>query len=107
MAMNQNDLTVIGGTQIAIGLSQVIRVTAGAFQYSTNMKYLSGGSLEIVPIQLSGSSTAAGGAWTKGYLLGVSEAFSWDGPAAVYLAATNATCIVQFAQAYTSGATCL
>lgn len=106
MGMSQSELTVIGGTQIAIGLSQVIRVVAGAYQYSTGFKYSSGGSLEIVTPQPSGASTGASvsPAWGKGYLMGTAEVCSWDGPAAVYLCATGATAIAMFSVGYGSGA---
>lgn len=105
MAMSQNEIFVIGGTQVAIGLSQVIRITAGSYQYSTALKYFSGGSLEIVPPQASGSSTAAGNAWGKGYMLGLGEVSVWDGPAAIYLAATGSTAIAHLMIGYTQGQT--
>ncbi len=105
--MTQNELYLVGATQIAIGLSQVIRVVPSPFQYSSSFKILSGGSLEIVPPQLSGTSTAAGNAWTKGYLVGTSEALAFTGPAVIYFAATGATSVIQMTTGYTSGATTL
>lgn len=108
MPMAQNEIGVIGGTQIAVGLSQVIRVVAGAFQYSTALKIgAGGGTLEIVPPQLSGSSTAAGNAWGKGYGIGANEIINWDGSAAIYLAATGATMTAWLMNGYTYGATVL
>lgn len=107
MARNQNEVSIIGSTQIPVGLSQVIRVLPSPFQYSTALKIGSGGSLEIVAPQLSGTSTAAGNAWTKGYLLGTSEVVSWNGSGVVYLAASGATVVAHLTIGYTSGMTFL
>lgn len=107
MAYVQGDIATFGATQIAIGISQVLRVQGAAYQETVSLKYLSGGSLEIVPPQLSGSSTAAGNAWGKGYLVGSSEVIAWRGGAAMYFAATGATAVVQQLIGYTAGATFL
>lgn len=109
MSISQNELYVIGATQIPVGLSQVIRIKGDPYQYSTALKYGSGGSLEIVCPQFSGSSTASGGtnAWGKGYLLSTSETMAWDGNAVVYLCATGATAVAHVTIGYTSGATFL
>ena len=105
--MAQDNVTTLGATQIPIGLSQVIRIQPTPFQISTVVKIGSGGSLELVPIQLSGSSTAAGNAWGKGYLFGTTEAFGWVGGAAAYFAATGATVVAHVVCGYTAGATFL
>lgn len=95
-------------TQIIVGLSQVIKVIPTAYQYFDTMKIgVGGGTLEIVPIQLSGSSTAAGNAWGKGYAIGSSEIIMIGGPAPVYLAATGATITAFLTIGYTNGATLL
>ncbi len=107
MAMSQNEVCTIGATRIPVGLSQVIRIKASEFQYSSTIKLFSGSSLELVAPQLSGTSTAAGNAWGFGYLIGNSETLSWDGSPAIYLAATGATAVVHMTIGYTFGATFL
>lgn len=106
MSAWQNDINVIGGTQILIGLSQVIRVKCSDNnQFANTFKIgAGGGTLEMVPPQLSGSSTAAGGAWGKGYALGANEVFNVGGPATIYFAATGATMTLSLAIGYTQGA---
>lgn len=99
---------VVGATRVAVGLSQVIRISPSEQDYLSSLKIASGaGTLEIVPIQLSGSSTAAGNAWGKGYPLGASEVFELKGSAVVYLAATGATMVAALALGKTDGATLL
>lgn len=110
MAMTQNEISVISATQVIVGLSQVIRVTPVNQQVSMVVKYGSGGSLELVPVQFSGSSTGAGGSnitWGKGYLLSSTDAISAVGPAVFYLAASGATSIAHIAFGYSTGATFL
>ncbi len=109
MSMNQNEINIIGATRISVGLSQVIRIQGSANQYSTALKYGSGGSLEIVAPQLSGTSTSVGtsNAWSTGYLLATTEVMSWDGNATIYLAATGATAVAHVTIGYTSGMTFL
>ncbi len=98
-------MTGLGATQISVGLSQVIRFKMGDYQTVSAIKILSGGSLEVVPPQFSGSSTAAGNAWTKGYLVGASEVIAINGPAVFYLAASGSTVVVQALVGYTAGVT--
>lgn len=106
--MTQNEVVVFGATIFNIGLSQVIRWTPPANVIDGQFKILSGsGSLEIVEPQLSGSSTATGAAWGKGYMLGASDIISFYGPAAFYFAATSATMSLAFLTGRTAGATIL
>ena len=108
MSIAQVDLVGVGATQIAVGLSQVIRVTPAAFQQTSWLKIgAGGGTLEIVPVQLSGTSTAAGNAWGKGYALGATEVFKMDGAVTFYLAASGATMTADIVFGLTSGATLL
>ncbi len=107
MPMSQNEINVIGATQFAVGLSQVVRIQPSAFQYSSAIKIGSGGSLEIVKPQLSGSSTGTSLSWGMGYLMGSTEVFAWDGGAAIYLAASGATVTVHQSIGYTAGSTFL
>ncbi len=99
----QSELAMLGATQFAVGLSQILKVTPSAYQFAQTMKYLSGGSLEIVPAQPSGASTAASGSWGKGYLMSTTEIFNFGGPAVFYLAASGATAVAQMTIGYTSG----
>jgi len=105
--MAQNDIFVLGATRIAVGLSQVLRVMPTDYQYAETFKIFSGGgTLEIVPPCLSGSSTAAGN-WGIGYPVGASEIVSVGGPAVFYLAATGATMTITMTLGRTAGATVL
>jgi hypothetical protein len=80
----------------------------GPFQYAEMIKiFAAGGTLEIVPSQLSGASTAAGNAWGKGYPIGSTEVINIGGPAAFYLAATGATMIAAVVLGYTPGVSLL
>ena len=106
--MTQNEVVVFGATQIAVGLSQVIRWSQVGNVIDGTIKILSGGgTLEIVEPQLSGASTAAGSAWGKGYPLGASEIYSFYGPATFYFAATGATMVLAVTTGRTTGATVL
>lgn len=104
----QNEISVLGATRYAVGLSQVIRIASQAYETAVSFNLLSGSSLEVVQAQLSGSSTASGAtAWGTGYLVGTGEVVSVGGPACFYLAATGATAIVQVMYGYGAGATVL
>lgn len=107
MPKSQNDIAILGATVFAIGTSQVLKFTTGPNIAQTTLRYRSGGSLEIVPIQLSGGSTGTSLSWTFGYMLGTTEPFLIDGPATYYLAASGATVVAQAVLAYTAGVTCL
>lgn len=107
MGMVQNDLQLIGATQFAVGLSQVIRVSPSAFQYAGTLQWLSGGTLELVPPQFSGISSQAGNAWGKGKQISTTESYAISGPATFYLAATGATVTAMMTLGYTSGASIL
>lgn len=109
--MTQNEIGVVGATKFAVGLSQIIRVTPTAYQYAQSVKILSGGgTLEIVGVAFSGSSTAAGTStvgWGTGYPIGAAEVVSVGGPAVFYLAATGATMVAVMLIGQTVGATAL
>lgn len=91
---------VIGATRVIIGLSVIVKIGQMDRQSQLQFKHLSGGSLEIVEPGTDG--------WGKGYLAGTAEVFSSVtalGPACYYLAATNATVVVQVLVGRTAGAT--
>lgn len=105
--MTQNEICSLGATRINIGLSAIIAIAPGNYQYAESFKILSGGgTLEIVPrpLALTGTSTTG---WGLGYPLGASEVFNVGGPAVMYLAATGATMVLSMILGYTSGATIL
>lgn len=95
----------LGATRIAVGLSQVLRLSMGDYQTVSAFKIVSGGTLEIVKPQFSGTSTAAGAAWGTGYPLGATEVVAVNGPAVYYLAASGATVVVGAMIGYTYGVT--
>lgn len=106
--MTQNELSVISATLINVGLSQIIRVTPTAYQYAEGLKiFAGGGTLEIVPPALSGTSTAAASGWGTGYPIGANEIVNFSGPAVIYLAATGATMTAAMYIGRTAGATVL
>lgn len=102
----QNEISIIGATRFAVGISQILRVMPSGYQYAETLQYVSGGSLEIVPPQLSGASTASHPGGT-GKILGTTEVYSIGGPAVFYLAATGATAIASMTLGYTAGASVL
>lgn len=104
--ITQNDIASLGATRFAVGLSQVLRVSQTQNVYAQSYKIISGGSLEIVPPCLSGSSTSTGN-WGVGYLFGSAEVVSVGGPATAYFAATGATVVVGAVLGFTYGATLL
>lgn len=104
--MNANLRTyVIGGTQIAVGLSAIVKFTPPSFMTDGYLKIASGGgTLELVapPPALTGSSAAG---WGAGYLVGGTEIVDLDGPAAFYMAATGEAMTVSVLIKRTAGAT--
>ncbi len=105
--MDQNQVFSVGGTQIAVGLSAIIKIAPDYYQSATSLKILSGGgTLEIVQIPfgltLSGSSSLG---WGSGYKVGATEVVNIGGGAFIYLAATGATMVANVLKSYTAGAT--
>lgn len=103
--MEQKQIAVVGATRIAVGLSAIIKVAAGSYEYHKQLKILSGGgTLEIVapPVALTGSSAAG---WAAGYPVGGTEVVTVQGPAVFYFAATGATMTLALINGSTNGAT--
>lgn len=99
----QNQISVLGATRIAIGLSTIVRIMPSNYQYAENIKIVAGGgTLEVVPPPAALSGASASG-WGLGYPIGSVEAIGVDGGAVVYLAATGATMTVGMLIGYTSG----
>lgn len=101
----KNDITSLGATNFAIGTSTIFRIIPSAYITDWQLRYVSGGSLEIVPTALSGTSTAAQSGWGTGYVMGTTEVVRPYGPATVYLAASGATVVAQMTLFYSSGIT--
>jgi hypothetical protein len=102
----ENEVSVIGVTQIPVGLSALVQVNLKASEFMTDgfMKFTTGSaSLEIV----SGASAGTDPATKRGtgYMLGINTDFPLKGPAQFWLCATGATVIAQFAMMKTAGAT--
>jgi hypothetical protein len=114
MSSVQNDTFIIGGTLITLG-------TLGASVFPTVVRSpsLSGGqilvgtlgsgaTIQVLPTAVSGASiggATAVGASISGWPISTTVGFTWEGPAAFYLACTGATSIVQCLFKYSSGAT--
>lgn len=82
-----------GATQFLVGFSTIVKVGLDPYQCQSQLRWLSGGSLEIVPLiagvaggTLTGSSVVLQG---KGYLLGITEVFQNQSSAILYLMATG------------------
>lgn len=103
MSSNQRSYA-LGATQLVVapGATNALLVSPAPGEVSHGIKYISGGSLEILAPPLSYDGYAPGSTWTgaslvallgRGYLMGTSEADNIDGPARYYLMATGATAI--------------
>jgi hypothetical protein len=104
MPRYQNEISLVGSTNIAVGLSVIVKLMPSAYLYATNIKIKSGGgTLEIVPqpLALSGASTIG---WGLGYPIGSNESIQIDGPSVSYLAATGATMIISVLIGFSNGA---
>ena len=86
--MRGSDVFRLLTERLTIGSSggYVAGSTGGAQVVSVTVKYLSGGTLEIL-----GTSAQTAG---TGYLMGTSEALTFGGPTAFFLSSTGATSIV-------------
>lgn len=109
MGSTQNEIMVVGATQIPVGLSAIIAVRPTAYEYGVGIKISSGGgTLEIAPTPIGYSLSGTGcTGWGAGYSIGGAEAVSIQGPATFYLQATGATMIAAVLIGRTAGATFL
>lgn len=85
----------VGATQIVVGLSATVEVKSSAGQSKWLFKRHMGGSLAIV----AGPSFTS----SQGYLMGPTEAITFEGPATFYLAAAGATVTVHALISLTEG----
>jgi hypothetical protein len=114
MASSQTDTNVIGATAITLGalgasvFPTIIRspsISGGQIIVGT---LGSGATIQVLPTGMSGLSIAgatAVGASISGWPISTSLGFSWEGPAAFYLACTGATSVVTCLFRYSAGAT--
>lgn len=105
----ESDAALVGATRIAVGLSAIIKISPYSNAIMTQLKYISGGSCEVVnvPVALTGSSAAG---WGAGFLMPSNDASMFvpiNGPATFYLAASGSTSIIGMLTSYSSGASIL
>jgi hypothetical protein len=114
MASTQMDTFVIGATQITLGI-------LGASVFPTVLKSPSfsggqiivgtlgaGATVQVLPTAVSGASiggATAVGASIAGWPLSTTVGFTWEGPAAFYVAATGGTSVINCLFKYSAGAT--
>lgn len=111
MSQGQLRTCYMGGTIMNLGgvtaAIQPTRFLAPPNCVGGELRRLSGGSLEIMPNVIAGGSIGGASASGTGYLIGISQIISWEGPAAFYLAATGATVVVSALMKFSDGATLL
>ena len=90
---------------LAPGSTLAVFMDPVAGQGNWKVKYLSGGTLEIVGASLGStlSQASLAGLSGSGYLMGATEALDIDGPARFYLMAHGATTFVTLLREKTSG----
>ncbi len=109
MYNSQQNVYAVGSTQIAVGLSALIRIIPPAYAIATTIKIASGsGTLWVTPAPALGlgaslTGTAAGSMITGGYFLGALEVFNVGGPAKFYLSASGATVTAALIFGFTDG----
>jgi hypothetical protein len=102
------DIYALGATQFVIpaGYSLALWVTPMAYEVSSTLKYLSGGSLIIVSTNTNGTTlpgATLAGLVDSSYLLGTAEAINFAGPARYYLVATGATAVACQLRGFSQG----
>lgn len=107
MSQSSDSVFAVGSTQIVVGLSGIITVIPTPYEMSKQIKIMAGGgTLEIAPIPASAAAkldaTTARG---LGYPIGLAEAVSIAGGAALYLVATGATMTATLLIGQSQGAT--
>jgi len=109
MYNSQQNVHGLGATQIAVGLSALVRVSPPPYQIATTMKVSAGGSSGTLFICVApgfGASTSGAAAASligNGYGLASTEVFNIGGPAAFYLSATGVTMTCSIIFGFSSG----
>jgi hypothetical protein len=106
MSSSNTDIFGIDTTQVTVGpgatLAQFIDITAR--QTNIVVKYFSGSTLILQPAlngsTMAGASLVAG--YSVGYILGVNEAVTMDGPVRFYLSAQGATGVAMILKGLTN-----
>lgn len=97
MSSSSTDIFGLGTTQIVVapGATNARWIDFGERVTSLQVKYFSGGTLEIVGSPAGGTMPGASLAGLPGtqYIMGTSEVQSIDGPCRFYLMATGSTTI--------------
>ncbi len=97
MSSSSDNIFGLGTTQIAIpaGATLAKWIDCGEKVTSIQIKYFSGGTLEIVGSPLGGTMPGASLAGLPGtqYIMGTSEVQSIDGPCRFYLMASGSTAV--------------
>ena len=108
---------------VGVGATVAVFFTPLPGQVSSSIKYMNGGTLEILPASLGisfapGTSTVNGTFFSSGstqsaqalanlsgtgYLMGTTEVFTIAGPAPFYLSATGATTLVSTVRSFSQG----
>lgn len=108
MARESDIFGLVGGrATIAPGATLALFMSPIAGQAAWTVKYLSGGTLEILGATLPSAGATISAADLvalsgTGYLMGTTEALSLDGPASFYLSALSATTMVTFLRGKTA-----
>lgn len=125
MVSSSDDIFSVLPSRVAVqpGATLAVFVDIVPGEKSLLIKYLSGGTLEILPASLGasfvpGTSTYGSYAFTAGstqtaamlavlsgtgYLMGTSEALTFDGAPRLYLSSTGATSVVAIIKSLSSG----
>lgn len=104
------DVYALGATQFALGPlgASLFPTLVKPPQYCVGgyVQRISGGTLEVLPNELSGKVISGATAGGLGFILGGSlAAYAFEGPAAFYLAASGSTAVAGIMWKMSSGAT--
>ena len=97
MPSSSSDIFGLGTTQVVIapGETNARWIDFGSLVTSVQVKYFSGGTLEIIGSPAGGTMPGASLAGLPGtqYIMGTTEVQSFDGPVRFYLMASGSTAI--------------
>lgn len=110
MAHTQNDVYFMGATQMNIGIIGAslfpTKITPPQYCVGGFIQRISGGTLEILPSELSGKTISGATAGGLGFIMGGSlMAYAFEGPASFYIAATGSTAVAGIMWKFSTGAT--
>lgn len=101
----ENDIHAFGTTTITLAATGTLLIPEEAGQVSGTVKYLSGGSLEIVGVGvgITYTGTSLSSLPGKGYFLDISETINFEGPVRYYLVATGSPAVLSVLKGLSSG----